>query len=41
MVVSHNQKVGQNPNLLIAKKFFENVAKFKNLGKGRNKKLHS
>jgi hypothetical protein len=31
MVVSHHQNVGRNHNLLIANKFFENVAKFKYL----------
>jgi hypothetical protein len=32
MVVSHDQKVGQNHNLLIANNSFENVTKFKYLG---------
>jgi len=32
MVVSHHQNVGQNHTLLIANKFFENVAEFKYLG---------
>jgi hypothetical protein len=32
MVVFHDQNVGENHNLLIANKFFENVAKFNYLG---------
>jgi hypothetical protein len=32
MVVSHNQTVGKNRNLLIASKSFESVAQFKYLG---------
>jgi hypothetical protein len=32
MVVSRHQDVGQNHNLLIANKAFENMAKFKYLG---------
>jgi hypothetical protein len=32
MVVSRYQNVGQNQNLLIASKSFENVAKFKYFG---------
>jgi len=32
MVMSRHQNVGQNHNLRIANKFFENVAEFKRLG---------
>jgi len=32
MIMSYHQKVGQNRNLLIALKFFENVTNFKYLG---------
>jgi hypothetical protein len=42
MFVSHHQRVGQNHNLLIAVKAFENVKKIKVLGNKSNKsKVHS
>jgi hypothetical protein len=37
--VSRHQNVGQNHNLLIANKFFENVAMFKYLGIANKPKL--